>query len=161
MRAWTRRTGTSEPMAPATEPLSLVESLRRGLDRILQEAETLLPGIPLLGTSAGMPTVDIRDEPAEFLVTADVPGLTPEAIDVRIQDRTLTISGERSQSEEEKAATYHRRERLAGVFSRSFVLPSDVDADGIKAKFKNGLLTIAIPKVHPTAAKEVPVETET
>lgn len=102
------------------------------------------------------PAVDIRETDNEFLVSAELPGLTRKDVHVRLEDHVLMIEGERKQEKEAKGERTHRIERFYGSFRRSFTLPDNVDADKIRAECKDGILTVHVPKRE--AAKPKPLE---
>jgi HSP20 family protein len=97
-----------------------------------------------------LPAVDIRESKEAYLLTADVPGLTADAIDISVKDGVLTLKGERSSEKRTGEAGYHRVERTLGTFQRSFVLPKGVSSERIDAAVDHGVLTVSIPK--PVAA---------
>lgn len=97
-----------------------------------------------------LPAVDIRESKDAYLLTADVPGLTADQLDISVKDGVLTLKGERSSEKRTSEAGYHRVERTLGTFQRSFVLPKGVSSDRIDATVDHGVLTVAIPK--PVAA---------
>lgn len=92
------------------------------------------------------PAVDIYEDDTGIHVKAEVAGVKPEDIKVDVENRVLTLSGERKLDHEDKAEGYRRVERYYGSFSRSFALPSDVSAEEIDAKYDNGVLTVTLPK---------------
>jgi len=94
------------------------------------------------------PRSDITETNAAFSITAEVPGIKREDVKINIEDHVLSISGEKNQEKEEKGETFHRIERFYGSFNRSFSLPENVVEDKIEAVFKDGLLTLTIPKVE-------------
>jgi HSP20 family protein len=95
---------------------------------------------------AGTLAVDVIENPSEFRVTAELPGLDDKNIEVKCAAGVLTIKGEKREEREEKKEDYFLSERRFGSFQRSFRLPESVDADRIEAAFKNGLLTVTLPK---------------
>lgn len=97
-----------------------------------------------------LPSVDIRETENAYVLAADVPGVPTENIDVNVKDGVLTLTGERKAESRTSEAGYHRVERVAGKFQRSFVLPKGVKADAIEARVEHGVLTVTIPK--PVAA---------
>ena len=99
---------------------------------------------------AWAPPVDLYETDDAFMVKAELPGLSKDDIQVEVHDRTLTLRGERKHEAEVKEERYHRRERAYGSFQRSFWLPTTVDANQVKASFKDGVLELRIPK-HETA----------
>ena len=98
------------------------------------------------GSDTWMPAFAVHESDTEYLVTADIPGLEKKEINISLQEKILTVSGERKNSTEDKAN--HYCEIQYGKFSRSFNLPEDVKGDDIQAKFKNGVLTLSIPKTQ-------------
>jgi HSP20 family protein len=99
---------------------------------------------------AWAPPVDLYETDDAFMVKAELPGLTKDDIHVEVHDRTLTLRGERKHEAEVKEERFHRRERAYGSFQRSFWLPTTVDANQVKASFKDGVLELRLPK-HETA----------
>jgi HSP20 family protein len=107
-----------------------------------------------------VPPVDIRETENELVVKADVPDVKFEDIDVRIENGTLTLHGERkfeAKTEGEKGG-WHRVERSYGTFERVFTLPDSVDPEGVKADYKNGTLTITLPKKEIAKPRQVKVQ---
>jgi len=85
-----------------------------------------------------------------YTITLELPGVDSDAVEIAVNDTTLTISGEKTAHREEKGATWYFSERQYGAFSRSFRLPPDADADAIRAEMKDGVLEISIPKLTPS-----------
>lgn len=104
------------------------------------------------------PAVDICEAEDSFLVKADLPGMNKDDIQVDLKDSTLTIKGERRFEDKVSRDNYIRVEREYGTFTRSFTLPQNVDADKIKAVYKNGVLELTIPKKEEAKAKQIKVE---
>jgi HSP20 family protein len=103
--------------------------------------------------------VDISEDDNAIFIEADIPGVKKEDIKVSVEDNVLSISVERTQSEEEKKKGYHRVERSWGSLSRSFTVGENVNAEKIEAKYDNGVLKVVVPKVEPTpkTGKDIPV----
>jgi HSP20 family protein len=104
------------------------------------------------------PAVDIYEEKDHYLVKAELPGVKQNDIKVSLTDNTLTLQGERKAEHEEKHNGYYRLERTYGKFHRSFKLPVEVNADKIKAKYKDGILEIDIPKSEKAKPKEISIK---
>jgi HSP20 family protein len=104
------------------------------------------------------PAVDIKETEKEYLVTAELPGLSREDVKVTLEDGVLTIEGERRQQKEVKDERVHRIERQYGEFFRSFTLPDDAKADGIRAESKDGILSVHVPKLAVQKAKAVEIK---
>jgi len=105
-----------------------------------------------------VPAVDISETDDEFIVTADVPGTKKEDIKISVANNTLTIRGEKKNVREDKGENYHRMERCYGTFERTFSLPSGVDAENIRAKVRDGVLEIRLPKSKEARPLEVKIE---
>lgn len=104
------------------------------------------------------PAVDIVETDKQYEVTAELPGLTPENIDVKLANGRLTIKGEKKEEKEEKKEGYHLSERRYGSFQRSFTVPEGIDTEKVSAEFANGLLKIVMPKTAEVQQKEKKIE---
>ena len=102
--------------------------------------------------------MDVSETGKEIVVHAEIPGMDSKDIDISLNGRVLTIKGERKQEHEDKEKSYHRIERSYGSFSRSFELPADVDADKVKASYKDGVLVLNIPKTKEQSVKKIEVK---
>jgi HSP20 family protein len=100
-----------------------------------------------------VPAVDISESEKEIIIHAEIPGVDAKDLDITLSGRTLTMKGERKQEQQEKRENYHRIERRYGSFSRSFELPSDVDEGRVEAAYKDGVLTVNLPKIKEQSAK--------
>ncbi|MGH9706686.1 MAG: Hsp20/alpha crystallin family protein [Candidatus Acidiferrales bacterium] len=103
------------------------------------------------------PAVDIYENENELVIKADLPDINEKDLDVRVENNTLTVRGERKFEQEVKEENYLRVERAYGSFSRSFNLPSSVNTEAIKAEYKNGVLTVALPKRAESKPKQVKI----
>jgi HSP20 family protein len=103
------------------------------------------------------PAVDISERKDAYVVTAEVPGVKPEELQVTLEDGLLTIQGERRMEEESSDRQYHRVERRYGAFRRSITLPSQVQADAIKASYSDGVLQVVVPKAESAKPKKIEV----
>jgi HSP20 family protein len=99
------------------------------------------------------PAVDVTEDDKAYHIAAELPGMAEKDVEVKLTDELLTLKGEKREEREEKDKNYHLTERAYGSFERSFRLPSGVDRDKIAAEFKNGVLTITLPKT-PEAQKQ-------
>ena len=105
------------------------------------------------------PETDVVESEKEIRVITEVPGVGREQLDIDLENNVLTISGEkRDERPEGESATYHLAERRYGQFSRSFVLPRDVDAERIQARLENGVLTVSIPKSEQARRRRIQVD---
>ncbi|MBE0433168.1 Hsp20/alpha crystallin family protein [candidate division WOR-3 bacterium] len=130
-------------------------SLRSDMDRLFSG---LFGGVPEDREGFWAPVVDIEEDNDKIMVKAEVPGMIREDIKVSVQGNLLTITGERKQENETKNKTFHRIERSYGRFSRMITLPTDVDADKVKASYKDGVLNISLPKPESIKPKHIDVE---
>jgi HSP20 family protein len=104
-----------------------------------------------------MPLTDIFEDKDNYTIKADLPGLNKKDVKISFNNGELSISGERVQESENKEAKSHRIERTFGKYYRSFTLPKEIKADNIKADFKDGQLTITIPKAEEVKPKEIEI----
>jgi HSP20 family protein len=105
-----------------------------------------------------VPAVDIAETAKGYEITAELPGIDEKNVEVKYADGTLTIKGEKRDEREEKKENYHLSERSYGSFQRSFRVPEGVDANKVDALFKNGVLTVTLPKMPEAQKKERSIE---
>ena len=105
-----------------------------------------LPDHEVSGVTAWSPAVDVRETDAEIIVTADLPDIAEESLDVRVDEKLLTLKAERQLEKETQDGDFLYQERAYGAFHRSFELPKSIDADKINAKYDRGVLQIVLPK---------------
>jgi len=103
------------------------------------------------------PPVDILESKDSYLIRAELPGMKKEDFNLELNEGTLTLSGERKAEEPAEGVEYHRAERLAGKFVRSFYLPETVEQDGIKATYRDGILEVYVPKAEAAKPKKITV----
>jgi len=125
--------------------------------RLFEDAVTRLFSEPATGRP-WTPDVDIYETENELVLKADLPDVKLEDIDVRVENQVLTLKGERRFEKEETNKGYHRIERSYGLFTRSFAIPPTVEADKVSAGYKNGVLTVALPKKEAAKPRQVKVE---
>ncbi len=104
------------------------------------------------------PVVDVYEEKDDIVLKAELPGMDKNDIEVAISDSEVTLKGEKKKEEKVEQKDYYRCERSCGAFSRSVELPKDVQADKVKASFKNGILEVRIPQSKEAKAKEVKIK---
>jgi HSP20 family protein len=104
-----------------------------------------------------MPAMDLVETDDHFVLRADLPGLSEEDVNIEVEDRVLTISGERKAEHEVSKEGYHRVERAFGSFSRALTLPEGVDADAVAATFDRGVLEVRIPKPEQRKPRKVTI----
>jgi len=110
------------------------------------------------GARPWSPSVDILETENELVLKADLPDVKLEDIEVRVENQTLTLKGERKFEKDEAAKGYHRMERSYGTFVRSFTVPTSVDAEKVAAEYKNGVLTVKLPKKEAAKPRQVKIE---
>ena len=140
------------------EPFRGATTLQDQINRLLNEAFDRTSDDANLTTWA--PAVDIYETEHELVVKADIPEIKPEELDIRVENNILTIRGERKFEKEVSENNYLRVERSYGSFSRSFSLANTVNAEAIKADYKNGVLTLSIPKREEAKPKQIKVNVE-
>jgi HSP20 family protein len=127
------------------------EQLQTELDRMVNAA---------FGTPTGLyPLVNVFDAGDAFVVKGEVPGLDPKSVEINVEDDTLTLRGERSFTDPARDAAYHRRERGQGRFRRVVRLPGRLASDEAKATYRDGVLTVRIPKAKEARSRRVQIET--
>jgi HSP20 family protein len=146
---WTPRTDLWDPF---TQLADIQEEMNRMFDTSLQRRSRgdVEP--------AFLPAVDVVEEKDGYLIKADLPGLTKEDVSVSLQDNYLTIKGEKKHETETKEAHYYRCERSYGSFTRTIELPTSVDAKKIDAHFKDGVLSVKLPKTEEAKPKQIEVK---
>jgi HSP20 family protein len=108
-----------------------------------------------------IPPVDIYEGPNhEMVIKAELPDIRREDIDIRVEDNTLTISGEKKLDEDVKQEQFHRVERAYGTFARSFSLPATIDTEKVNADYKNGVLTVKLPMREEAKPKQIQVKVQ-
>ncbi len=131
------------------EPWSLLNRLRRELDQTFEFAAH---------EASWTPAVDIHEEDKQFVVRADLPGVTPKDIEITAEKGVLTLRGSRDFEQKSDDGHYSRIERVSGKFVRTFTLPENVVTEKINAKFKDGVLELTIPKVAKPEPRHIEVQ---
>jgi len=131
------------------DPLANIRLFEDAFTRLFNEPQTNRPWTP---------AVDIYETENDLVVKADLPDVDLKDIDVRVENQTLTIAGERKFEKQDSTAGYHRIERSYGSFVRSFSVPNTFDTDHIAAEFKNGVLSVTLPKKEAAKPRQVKVE---
>ncbi|HUE30573.1 MAG TPA: Hsp20/alpha crystallin family protein [Verrucomicrobiae bacterium] len=128
------------------------EQLQGELERMLDAA------FGHAGPSRLYPPVNVFDAGEAWVVKAELPGVTPDTIHVEVEDDTLTLRGERAFAEPNRDAAYHRRERGAGQFRRVVRIPGRLASDEVKAEYREGVLTVRLPKAKEARPRRVQIE---
>lgn len=131
--------------APARRETDPFLTLRREIDSLFEDFFRGWPG-ERPGSLEFAPPVDVKETENEIVVRAEVPGLDQKDLEVSLTGDQLVIEGEKKEEKEEKHETWHYREASFGSFRRVVPLPCEVDADKVKASYKNGVLTVTLPK---------------
>jgi len=132
------------------DPLASLRAVESAFSRLLTEPQTNRPWAP---------AVDIYETENELVVQADLPDVEAKDIDVRVENQTLTIAGERKFASSSSEKGYHRIERSYGNFVRSFSVPNAFDTDKINAAYKNGVLTVTLVKKETAKPRQIKIET--
>ena len=130
-------------------PLTSLRQFEDSITRFFSEPQTNRPWAP---------PVDIFETENELVFKADLPDVELGDLTVRVENQTLTISGERKFERKDQGKGYHRVERSYGNFARSFAVPNSFDTDKINAGFKNGVLTVTLPKKEAAKPRQIKVE---
>lgn len=139
------------------DPFRDITTLRDEMNRLF--SRTVGDGVS--SASSWTPPVDIFDGPEAIVLRAELAGLTPEDIDIEIDDNVLTLKGERRFREDVEEGRFYRVERSYGAFQRSLTLPQGVRSDDISAGFENGVLTVRVPKADEVKPRKIAVEAGT
>ena len=140
------------------EPFRDLMTTQREFDRLFKEAFSPLFGEGELSTRTWAPPVDIYENADNIVLKAELPGIDPKDVEIRVEDNTLYLKGERKFEQEVKEENYHRVERSYGSFARSFSLPNSIAADKVVADYKDGLLTLTMPKREEAKPKTIKIE---
>jgi len=128
------------------DPFRDMVTLRDRMNKLFEDMAASRGEERDLATSSWAPAVDIYETEGEVVLTAEIPGIEEKDIEIKVEDNTLTLRGERKFEKETKEENYHRIERAYGSFFRSFTLPGYVDQDKIEAEHENGILKVRMPK---------------
>ena len=140
------------------EPFRDLVSAQSGFDQLFREAFSSRVGETEFSTRSWAPPVDIYETEDAIVLKAELPGVDAKDVEVRVEDNTLYLKGERKFEKEVKEQNYHRVERSYGSFARSFSLPNSISADQVKAEFKDGLLTLTMPKREEAKPKTIKID---
>lgn len=134
--------------------------LQRQINRLFEEFFGE-PGWPSLYESGrGSFAVDLAESDDEYLLTAEIPGIDPRAVEISVTGNTLTLKAEKKPDESKPVRSVHRTERVYGAFQRMVSLPGDVDPDAVKASSKDGVLTIRLGKREEAKPRSIEVKVE-
>ena len=140
-------------------PISNFASVQGELNRVMEDVFGRRGRTDEGGAVVWHPPVDIEEQPDRYTLHLELPGMRPEDVKITIEDNRLVVRGEKTRTEEQKNATYHRVERVYGTFERSFTLNHAVKADKIEATYRDGVLEVTVPKAEEAKAREIPIKT--
>ncbi|HTS66073.1 MAG TPA: Hsp20/alpha crystallin family protein [Candidatus Acidoferrales bacterium] len=133
------------------DPLASLRQFEDAFSRFFTEPQTNRPWAP---------AVDIYETENELVFQADLPDVDQKAIDVRVENQTLTIAGERKFEKKDTGKGFHRIERSYGNFVRSFAVPNAFDTDQVNASYRNGVLTVTLPKKEAAKPRQIKVDVQ-
>ncbi len=140
------------------EPVRELNTIQSEMNRLFNtffEAPT--PGNGGSNLRRWIPAMDLVETEDDFVLRADLPGLTENDVNIEVEDNVLTISGERKAEHEERREGYYRVERASGSFSRSLTLPEGIDTEAVRANFENGVLEVRIPRPEERKPRKVSI----
>ncbi len=146
----------SRPETWGWTPTEQLSQLREEIDRLF---DAPFADISRMGEffNGWAPPLDLTEDKDNLVATMEIPGLSKEHLDVTVHEGVLSISGERSESKQDENAQAHRRERVYGRFHRSISLPKPVNSDSIKAMYRDGILTVTMPKTEEAKPRQIEV----
>lgn len=149
---WKRRESQIAPESSLTE-------LRREMDDLFTSffGETF-PSTERFFGQGFAPDFDISETDNEVIVKADLPGVDPKDVEISLTGNTMTVRGEKREEKEEKGDNVYRMERRYGGFCRAFTLPVDIQEDKVEASYKNGVLTVKLPKTEASKRKTIRID---
>jgi HSP20 family protein len=139
------------------EPFREFATLQDRINRAFRESYRGAAHDESLTTSTFAPAVDVYEDEHQVTLKIEVPGIDEKDIDVRVENNTLTVHGERKIEKEEKEENYRRVERQYGAFTRTFTLPQTVDTENVAANYDKGVLKISLPKKAEAKPKQIKV----
>jgi HSP20 family protein len=140
------------------EPARELNTLQNEVNRLFNTFfDAPLPNGGTAGQRRWLPAMDLVETEDDFVLRADLPGLSEDDVNIELEDNVLTVSGERKSEHEERKEGFHRVERAYGSFARSLSLPDGVNAEAIKASFDRGVLEVHIPKPEERKPRKVAI----
>jgi HSP20 family protein len=136
------------------DPFREVITMQNRLNNLFREINE---GDSPLTTASFVPAVDVYEDARKVVLKLEVPGVDEKDLDIRVENNTLTVKGERKFEKEEKEENFHRIERRYGTFYRAFTLPSTVDTEHVQANYENGILKLELSKKPEAQPKQIKV----
>jgi len=144
---------------PGGPPWSELNRLRREMDSLLGAlTRDTWPTGSLWRQTRLFPLLNVRELQNAYVVTAEIPGMKLEDLELKVEADTLALKGERKAPEVGEGVSFHRRERASGTFQRSITLPRRVDAEGVTATYRDGVLTVTLPVEKAAVPKQISVK---
>jgi HSP20 family protein len=141
------------------DPFREVVALQNRVNNLFREMND--EGDSPLTTASFVPAVDVYEDAKKVVLKLEVPGIDEKDLDIRVENNTLTVKGERKFEKEEKEENFHRIERRYGTFYRAFTLPSTVDTEHVQANYENGILKLELSKKPEAQPKQIKVNVGT
>lgn len=157
---------TSLSLIPRERPFEPLRRMSRDMDRLFDDVLSDWPtAMPMRfrhdwSEWQGSPRVDVTDRGSEFVLRAEVPGYRREDLHVDVGESSVSLRGERKEEKVDERECYVCRESSVGAFERTIPLPSEIRTEGVSAKLKDGVLTLALPKVHEEHRRQIEVKEE-
>lgn len=144
------------------DPWTEMNRLKREMDYLVgalstPRAET---AVPMWTPARLFPLMNVVQRDNDFVVTAEIPGVKGDDLEINVEGDTLSLKGERKPEDPGANASYHRRERASGTFQRSLTLPRKIDAENVKASYQNGVLTVTLPIEKAELPKQISVSVD-
>jgi len=139
------------------EPFDGLNRIQSRINELFDDTFGRARGYQTSSTGVWFPPVDILESKDSYLIRAELPGMKKEDFHLEVKEGTLTLSGERKFEEPANGVEYHRVERVAGKFTRSFYLPQTVKQDGIKATYRDGILEVHVPKAEEAKPRQIAI----
>lgn len=136
-------------------PWQEIDRMQREMDRLFSSFYST----PRFQTASSFPAMNVWTNQDGAVITAELPGVNPEDIDISVVGETLTLSGSRQAEELQEGEKYHRRERGHGKFTRTFQLPFPVEGDKVEAVFDKGVLHVSLPRAEADKPKKIAIKT--
>ncbi len=141
------------------DPFREMSALQERMNRLLSDYRTRSPlGEEEMAQGSWIPAVDIYETMDSIVINVELPGVSKEDMSIEVKENTLTIKGEKKLEKDVKEENYHRMERTYGSFMRAFTLPGTVSQEKVKAKFRDGILEIVLPKAEEAKPKQIKVD---
>lgn len=146
-----------KPEVSYWSPFRQFSSLREEIDRLFDAPLAELTRASQQFSSGWMPAIDLHEDKDNLYIKAELPGMQKDDINISIHEGMLTLSGERKEDSKHETSEVHRRERFLGRFQRTLTLPTAVNADKVKAAYKDGILLVVLPKAEEAKPKQIQI----